>query len=665
MRAKIVATIALAALSCAVLQARKAPKDDSWTLSATDTAGRYYAIPIANGSIGLMTAKEPFKVKSVILNNVYDARSNRVSTMFDNLNPFCLEVAVDGEVLTSANVDGWSQTLDMRKAVFSSTCTLPGKAQCRWSLRALRNLAYSGMVTLEVKALQDISLEVKGQILAPKNIKNLDESQARHPVRGQRYSVQRCLGTTARRGVVCSAAYCLFTDEAPVTEPIALKSGESVRIHLAGSVVTDQNFGDPYNEPTREVVFAIGEGPDRMIARHEQLWDELWQGDIIIEGDQEAQKTVRSALFHLYGSLREGVSASIPPFGMSCREYGGHIFWDSEIWMYPPMLFLSGGIARSMVDYRTDRLPAARRRAATYGYKGAMFPWESDAWGEEACPTNALTGSFEHHISACVAIGVWNYYRMTRDLDWLKTKGWPLLHDVADFWVSRSCRNADGSWSILNVVAADEMAQGVDDNAFTNGAAITALSSAVKAAELCGKQADPLWSTVADGLRIIKADDGHTVEFEGYEGQTIKQADANLLAYPLGLITDEATIRKDLEYYESRFHEFGPAMTHGILALQWARLGEGEKAYELYLKTLEGHLHGPLLSFSEIPGHGDVYFMTGLGGFLQAIINGFCGLELTDDGVVQLPSALPKKWKSVTVTGVGPERRTYTNKRHK
>jgi len=659
----------LAALSlCVALtgaQARsKAPSyAEQWTLRAEDMSERYYPIPIANGAMGLMTDKEPFTVKSVILNNVYDARSSRVSSMFNNLNPFCMKVSVDGEALTSTNIQGWSQTLDMRKASFTTTSTLPGKAECTWTLRALRNLSFSGLVTLEVKALQDISLDCGGQVIIPKRFTEQDDSKVEHRIGEHKYVIQRTRARSPRRSVLCSAAYSIFTDEGPVNEAITLKKGESVRVYMVGSVVSEQNFGDPYNEPTREVVFAIGEGPQKMISRHEALWDELWQGDIIIEGDLEAQRTVRSALFQLYGCDREGVSASIPPFGMSCNEYSGHIFWDSEIWMYPPLLFLNGGIARSMVDYRTDRLGAARTRATTYGYRGAMFPWESDGWGEEACPTNALTGSFEHHISACVAIGVWNYYRMTRDGDWLREKGWPLLRDVADFWVSRSTRNDDGSWSILNVVAADEMAQGVDDNAFTNGAAITALRAAVKAAEVCGKKADPRWSEVADGLRILRAEDGHTVEFEGYGGQTVKQADANLLAYPLGLITDRETIRKDLEYYENRFHEFGPAMTHGILALQWSRLGEGEKAYELYLKTLEGHLHGPLLSFSEIPHHGDVYFMTGLGGFLQAIINGFCGLELTDDGVVQLPSALPKAWKSVTVTGVGPERQTFTNKR--
>jgi trehalose/maltose hydrolase-like predicted phosphorylase len=168
---------------------------------------------------------------------------------------------------------------------------------------------------------------------------------------------------------------------------------------------------------------------------------------------------------------------------------------------------------------------------------------------------------------------------------------------------------------------------------------------------------------VASALRILQREDGVTDEFEGYAGQTVKQADVNLLAYPLQLVTDPKAIRRDLEYYEPRIHPHGPAMSQAILALQWARLGEGAKAAEIYQKGLDGHLHGPFLAFSETAGHGDTCFMTGMGGFLQLFINGFCGLELTDNGIVQLPAALPPHWKSITVTGVGPERRTYTNAR--
>jgi len=53
------------------------------------------------------------------------------------------------------------------------------------------------------------------------------------------------------------------------------------------------------------------------------------------------------------------------------------------------------------------------------------------------------------------------------------------------------------------------------------------------------------------------------------------------------------------------------------------------------------------------------YFATGAGGLLQAVINGFCGLQITDEGIVQVSSVLPKHWKKVTVTGVGPEKKTF------
>lgn len=51
--------------------------------------------------------------------------------------------------------------------------------------------------------------------------------------------------------------------------------------------------------------------------------------------------------------------------------------------------------------------------------------------------------------------------------------------------------------------------------------------------------------------------------------------------------------------------------------------------------------------------------MTGAGGLLQAVLNGFCGLQVTEEGIIQLPSVLPLHWKKVTVTGVGVEKKVY------
>lgn len=383
-----------------------------------------------------------------------------------------------------------------------------------------------------------------------------------------------------------------------------------------------------------------------------------------IEGDDDAQRIVRFALFNLYSSCRGGSRLSIPPMGLSLQGYNGHIFWDTELWMYPPMLLLNQDIARSMLDYRFDRLPAARKKALAYGYRGAMFPWESDDSGEEATPTHALTGPFEHHITADIGIACWNYYCVTRDVRWLQREGYPLLKEIADFWTSRVTRNQDGSYSIHNVTGADEYANGVTDNAFTNGAASLALKYACQAAEICGEKVPEIWREIGENIRVLQFENGVTREHSTYKGEMIKQADANLLAYPLGLITDEYRQRQDLEYYAERIDQKdGPAMSYSVYCVQYARMGEADKAYEMFRRCYEPNLRKPFGVISETPTSNNPYFMTGAGGLLQAVLNGFCGLQITDEGIVQLPSALPSHWKRVTVTGVGSDKKTYVRER--
>ena len=53
------------------------------------------------------------------------------------------------------------------------------------------------------------------------------------------------------------------------------------------------------------------------------------------------------------------------------------------------------------------------------------------------------------------------------------------------------------------------------------------------------------------------------------------------------------------------------------------------------------------------------YFATGAGGFLQTILNGFGGLDIGEEGITQIKGIkLPKTWKSLTITGVGIEKKT-------
>ena len=641
----------------------RAEEERLWQLHAVDIQAPYAPAPMANGCIGILPQKEPFAVEHVMLNHVFDAASPHVvSRVMRGINPFCLSMKIDNKKVDTSNISDWQQTIDMRRAVHQTSFQTLEKADVSYELCALRNLPYAGLIRVTVQACKDMLLEVRSGMGIPDDY---SQSSIRHremEADGNRMYMLES-DATSRFGYrrVASTSSFLFNGEQikPMYDEatrelffsIQLKKGETFCFSLVGSVCSSRDFFDPYNEAERQVIYAVHEGEEALMQAHYRLWDELWQGDIRIEGDDDAQRIVRFALFNLYSSCRGGSRLSIPPMGLSLQGYNGHIFWDTELWMYPPMLLLNQDIARSMLDYRFDRLPAARKKALAYGYRGAMFPWESDDSGEEATPTHALTGPFEHHITADIGIACWNYYCVTRDMRWLQREGYPLLKEIADFWASRVTRNQDGSYSIHNVTGADEYANGVTDNAFTNGAASLALKYACQAAEICGEKVPEIWREIGENIRILQFENGVTREHSTYKGEMIKQADANLLAYPLGVITDEYRQRQDLEYYAERIDQKdGPAMSYSVYCVQYARMGEADKAYEMFRRCYEPNLKKPFGVISETPTSNNPYFMTGAGGLLQAVLNGFCGLQITDEGIVQLPSALPSHWKRVTVT---------------
>jgi trehalose/maltose hydrolase-like predicted phosphorylase len=236
-----------------------------------------------------------------------------------------------------------------------------------------------------------------------------------------------------------------------------------------------------------------------------------------------------------------------------------------------------------------------------------------------------------------------------------------VLKEVADFWASRVERKAPGKYEINNVIGANEWQENIDNNAFTNGMAITALRYATQAAKELALQPNPDWDHVAQNIPILKFPDGVTKENATYDGVDIKQADVNLLAYPLDIVTG-AQVEKDLKYYEPRMSANGPAMGNSVLSTLYARMGNPEKAHDLFVKSYKANEVPPFGVLAETAGGTNPYFATGAGGMLQAVISGFGGLQITDQGVIQIKTTLPAKWKSLQIKGAGVQEKDFTVK---
>ena len=655
---------------------------DPWIIAANKIdPNNYYGVTVANGMIGVVSSAEPFKVKDVVLAGAYDLYGRgRVSNFLKSFNLLNMYLEVDGKRISGADANDMKQELDMHHANFTTSFNYGEKATVSYTYYSLRQSPFTVLMDVTITAKKDINITGASVMEAPDALKDVQNyyNEIDRP-----HVVISLLTSSAKsptgKLLMCASNTFLFSEKHGEEPRVIhemwdnnmhlmkfsrkIKAGESYRFSIAGSSITSAHHDDPLNEAERMTITAKLEGRERLIQLHNKAWDEIWKSDIAIEGDVQAQQDIHSMMYHLYSFVREGAALSPSPMGLSGLGYNGHVFWDTELWMYPAILVLHPEMAKSMVEYRFQRLAAAKQNAFNHGYKGAMFPWESAGTGVEETPVWALSGPFEHHITACVGIAAWNYYCVSQDKEWLREKGYPLLKETAMFWASRVERNGTGKYDIKNVVASDEWAENVDNDAFTNAAAKTVLQNATQAAILLGIKPDADWINVANNIPILKMADGVTKEHASYAGEGIKQGDVNLLAYPLKQITDVKQIKKDLEYYESRVPNEGtPAMTQAIFTLLYSRLGDGKKAYHFFQDAYQPNLLPPFRIIAETKGGTNPYFATGAGGILQSILMGFGGLEITPKGITQIKSSLPPNWKSLTLTGIGIDRKTFIAK---
>lgn len=248
----------------------------------------------------------------------------------------------------------------------------------------------------------------------------------------------------------------------------------------------NKSFEDMQRISLEECSSASAMGYDVLFAESAEAWNEKVWNNVAVEIDstnERDQLAVRFAQYHLYVMTpAHDNRMNIGAKGLSGEAYKGHTFWDTEIFMLPFFTFSDPKIARSLEEYRYLTLEGAHKKAKGDGYEGAEFPWESawladgevtPVWGAAdiitGLPTKIWSGFIETHITADVAFGIWQYYMVTGDQDFMDKYGYELLIDTAIFWASRlQFSETDKMYHINDVIGPDEYKEHIDDNAFTN-----------------------------------------------------------------------------------------------------------------------------------------------------------------------------------------------------
>ena len=451
-------------------------------------------------------------------------------------------------------------------------------------------------------------------------------------------------------------------------------SGRSYTFTKFVGVDTDLTTAKPESAAIAASQAAASGGWEKLFADHASAWADLWKSDIVVSGQPELQDWVRSNLYALQSGIRAGADDSIAPAGLSSDNYAGLIFWDAETWMFPSLLAFHPDVAQSVIDYRRKTIPGARTNATNLGYKGLFFPWNSAEKGDLATechsvdPPHCIT---QIHLQGDIALAVWQSYLASGDVNWLRNH-WSLLHGNAEYFASRVTVNADGSYSIKNVAGPDEYSNGVNDGVFTNAGAATALRNATRAAQILGESVPAQWTTIADKLRMPFDQQNQVfLQYDGYQGTQIKQADTVLLIYPMEWPMSTQVAANTLDYYAPRTDPDGPAMTDAIHAIDAAQIGEPGCQTNTYLmRSVRPFIRDPFAQFTEargdkagaqdpLAGSPAYNFLTGSGGFSQVFTFGLTGLRWREDHVRLDPMLPPQLSGGVTLKGLHWHGRTF------
>jgi len=411
--------------------------------------------------------------------------------------------------------------------------------------------------------------------------------------------------------------------------------------------------------------------------------DKFWQYAYIeVNDDKNVEYALNYNLYQLLSSAGKDKYSSIGAKGLSGGGYDGHYFWDTEIYMIPFFTLTMPEVARNLLKFRYQVLNAAKDRSKEMGHKtGAKIPWRTISGSE--CSSYYAAGSAQYHINADIAYAIIQYYLFTKDIDMLKEFGYEVIYETARIWLEVGNYNLKGQYCINTVTGPDEYTAIVNNNYYTNSLAKYHLEWAVKLGDvlkdddrkafnsLCQKlvivkdeinemqkAAQNMLLPFDDKLNIHMQDDSflnkkewdfentpkdkyplllHYHPLHIYRHKVLKQADT-ILSYVL-LDNVREDVMKDSYYYYKQRTTHDSSLSPCVHSMMASRIRSTHEAYDYFMSTIR-------LDLDDINRNTkDGLHIANAGGAYMAMVYGFAGLRIKEDGIYLRP-VKPNEWNS-------------------
>ena len=472
---------------------------------------------------------------------------------------------------------------------------------------------------------------------------------------------------------------------------IDAKQGEKIAINKFVGVCSSLNHPEELllANAQKQAAEAAHSGFDHLLDEHAAHWEIIWKhSDIKISGDVAAQQGIRFNIFHLNQTYTgKDERLNIGPKGFTGEKYGGSTYWDTEAYCIPFFLMTAPQkVVKNLLIYRYKQLDKAIENAQKLGFTNGAALYPMVTMNGEECHNEWEITFEEIHRNGAIAFAIHNYIRHTGDEAYLEEYGLEVLVAIARFWSQRATYSQEKKkFVILGVTGPNEYENNVNNNWYTNKVAQWCLNYAREAIQMVEKNNPKrlekitqkihldrntetnLWKSIAENIYFPhNHNEDVFLQQDGYMDKEqittdelspsirpinqhwswdrilrscfIKQADTLQGIYLFEEEYDTQTIRRNFAFYEPRtVHEssLSPCV-HNILA---ARIGNLDKAYEMYLRTSRLDLD----DYNNEVHEG--LHITSMAGTWMSIVEGFGGKRVYDDRKLRLTPIIPKQWK--------------------
>lgn len=466
--------------------------------------------------------------------------------------------------------------------------------------------------------------------------------------------------------------------------------GTTFGIQKYGGYVSDLNHDRDQLQTAATEILNKAEiiGFNSLLQMQKDAWADTWaMSDITIEGDVKAQQGIRFNIFHLNQTYSgQDSRLNIGPKGFTGEKYGGSTYWDTEAYCIPfYMATKDQVVARNLLKYRYNQLGKAIENAEKLGFNDGAALYPMVTMNGEECHNEWEITFEEIHRNGSMIYAIHNYERFTGDTSYIPEMGLEVIIAVARFWEQRATfSKAKNQYVILGVTGPNEYENNVNNNWFTNYLAKWCLEYAFAKAEDVQENFPVDYKRIVDKTKLTDIEmqqwkntaekmyfpysetEGVFLQQDGFldkelitvadldkaqrpinqkwswdrilRSPYIKQADTLQGFYFFEDDFSKAALEKHFDFYEP-FTVHESSLSPCVHAIQAAKLGRMEQAYEFYLRTSRLDLD----DYNKEVEEG--LHITSMAGTWMSVVEGFGGMRVRDHKLSFEPQ-IPTDWKS-------------------